>query len=164
MNSFKYSRRFRTKHEELPRITTEKFLVFNAGNERYAIPLLRVLRVVKEFIPQGVLISGRSLVKEQNDTIVVFDVSTLLSNTCHFSDCNFLIVCSLNNSVPVGIPIPDMPAILEVSPEQFSEVPELYRQGQLSTVVDRLIHVSESVVFYLNLDKLVGLASSTGTS
>ncbi len=160
MNSFKYSRRFRTKHEELPRIITEKFLVFNVGNERYAIPLLRVLRVVKEFIPQGVLVSGRSLLKEQNETIVIFDMASLFSSACPLSDCHFLIVCCLNDGGKLGFPIPDMPAILEVAHNQFSEVPELYRQGELSPAVERLIHVSESVIFYLNIDKLVGWVPS----
>lgn len=155
MDAFKYSRRFRTKHEELPRIPTEKFLVFNLGNERYAIPLLRVLRVAKEFIPQGVLVSGRSLVKAQNETIVIFDMARLFSSASHLSDCHFLIVCCLDDGGKLGFPIPDMPAILEVAHNQFSQVPELYRQGELSTAVERLIHVSESVIFYLNIDKLV---------
>lgn len=155
MNAFKYSRRFRTKHDESPRIPTEKFLVFTLENKRYAIPLLRVLRVVKEFTPQGTLITGRSLAKEQNETIVIFDICSLLSTNVHPSDCHFLIICSVNNSGRVGIPIPDMPAILEISHNQFSEVPELYRQSGLSAAIERLIHVSESVIFYLDIDKLV---------
>ena len=158
MNSPKYSRRFRTKHQSLTRTPTEKLVVFQVGNEHFAIPIERVQRVLKEFTPHGTLGSGRSLVRHQNETITLIDVSALFLAGSASSDSNYLIVCALNRGERFGIPIAEMPAILDVPLDQLSEIPELYRQGKLAPAVEKLIHSADGkAIFYLNLDKLVNL-------
>ncbi len=156
MNSPKYGRRFRTKYQENTRTPTQKLLMFDLGNERYGLPIEQVQRVLKQFTPQGILESGRSLLREQNETITIVDVSLLFVTSRDDRQRDYLIVCSASQGQKLGIPIPDMPKILDVPLDNFTDIPAIYRQGQLSPGVEKLIHLADqSLIFYLNLDLLV---------
>lgn len=158
MNTSHYSRRFQKKNQELHRVKTQKFVVFSVAKESYAIEIEKVQRILKEFMPQGILESGRQLIRDQNQTITIIDLSTLFVNCVEKQPQNYLVICKLSDSNSIGIPIPEMPTILEISPDQFDEVPELYRQGNLSPTIEKLIHSAEGqVIFYLSLEKLIHL-------
>ena len=131
----------------------QKLVSFELGNVSYAVPIERVQRVVKDFNPYGFLDSGQSLVRHQEELITLINLSKIFPSSRTIADCNYLIVCTLNKSDRLGIPIPDMPKILEISAEKFEEIPELYRQQQLPLVIEKLIRAPDgSEVFYLNLD------------
>ena len=156
MNSPKYSRRFRTRHDERSRITAQKLVTFQLGSEYYAIPIERVQRVLKEFTAHGTLQTGCRLVRDHNETITIIDLSTLFISSHDERERHYLIVCTLYHGERLGIPIPEMPAILEVPKDQFSEIPELYRQGNLAAAIQNIINTPEGkVVFYINLDLLI---------
>jgi chemotaxis signal transduction protein len=156
MNTSYYNRRFQKKNQELNRVKTQKFIVFSLGQESYAIEIEKVQRILKEFTPQGILESGRQLIRDQNQTITIIDLSTLFVSYIEKQPQNYLIICKLPDSNSIGIPIPEMPTILEISPDQFDQVPELYRQGNLSPAIEKLIHTAEGqVIFYLSLEKLI---------
>jgi chemotaxis signal transduction protein len=153
MTHANYNRRFRSKKQGTVRTPARKLVSFQLGNVYYAVPIERVQRVVKDFNPYGFLDSGQSLVRHQEELIALINLSKIFPSSRSIADCNYLIVCTLNKSDRLGIPIPDMPKILEVSEEQFCEIPQLYRQDQLPTAVEKLIRAPDGLeVFYLNLD------------
>jgi len=173
--------RFSSKNQPKKRIPTRKLITFRLGEDRYAIPIEKVLRVLDKFIPRAALKSGRSLVKEQEQIITLLDPSILLLTSVarpgkdsdsdvalaerqeqETSDRSYLIVCTLKQKTEeetveyIGIPIPEVPKVLEVAEDKFGEVPESYREGNLSPAVEQIINVSEDeVVFYLNLERFL---------
>jgi len=153
MTHANYNRRFRSNKQGAFRTPPRKLLSFELGNVNYAVPIEKVQRVVKDFNPYGFLDSGQSLVRHQEELITLINLSRIFPSSRSLADFNYLIVCSLNKSDRLGIPIPDMPKILEVPEESFCEIPELYRQQQLPPVIEKLIRAPDgSEVFYLNLD------------
>jgi chemotaxis signal transduction protein len=148
-----YNRRFRSKKELTIRTQSRKLLAFEMGREKYAIPIERVQRVIPEFRPYGVLSTGESLVRHQEETIAVIDVSKLFVSSNTETDRNYLIICYGKEKELLGIPLPEMPKILEIGEDKFGEIPESYRQN-LYPAVEKLIHSPNGVeFFYLNLDK-----------
>ncbi|MBE9096693.1 chemotaxis protein CheW [Tychonema sp. LEGE 07203] len=153
MTHANYNRRFRSNKQGNVRAAPRKLVSFELGNVNYAVPIERVQRVVKDFNPYGFLDSGQSLVRHQEELITLINLSKIFPSSRSIADCNYLIVCTLNKSDRLGIPIPDMPKILEVSAECFCEIPDLYRQQQLPAVIEKLIRAPDgSEVFYLNLN------------
>ena len=153
MTHANYNRRFRSKKQGTVRTPPRKLVAFELGNVRCAVAIERVLRVVKDFNPYGFLEGGQSLVRHQEEPIALINLSKIFASSRSIADCNYLIVCTLNKSDRLGIPIPDMPKILEVSEDNFCEIPELYRQNQLPAAVEKLVRSPDgSEVFYLNLD------------
>ncbi len=154
--------RFSSKKQQIKRTPTRKLITFRLGEDRYAIPIEKVLRVLDKFTPRAVLKSGRSLVKEQEQIITLLDPSILLLSSEETSDRSYLIVCTLQQKTEeetveyIGIPIPEVPKVLEAAEDKFGEVPEFYREGNLSPAVEKIINVSEDeVVFYLNLERFL---------
>jgi purine-binding chemotaxis protein CheW len=153
MTHANYNRRFRNQKQGNVRSPARKFVSFNLGSVDYAVPIERVQRVIKDFNPYGFLDSGNSLVRHQEELISLINLSNIFPGSRSIADCNYLIVCTLNKGDRLGIPVPDMPKILETSEEAFCEIPLLYRQDQLSSAVEKLIRAPDgSEVFYLNLD------------
>lgn len=153
MTHANYNRRFRNKKQGIVRKAARKLVAFELGSVRYAVAIERVQRVVKDFNPYGFLEGGQSLVRHQDELIVLIDLSKIFPTTRTIADCNYLIVCTLNKSELLGIPIPDMPKILEVYEENFEGIPELYRHDRLPAAVEKLVRSPDgSEVFYLNLD------------
>jgi len=153
MTHANYNRRFRSNKQGTVRTPARKLVSFQLGNVYYAVPIERVQRVVKDFNPYGFLDSGQSLVRHQEELIALINLSKIFPSSRSIADCNYLIVCTFNKSDRLGIPIPDMPKILEVSEEQFCDIPQLYRQNQLHPAVEKLIRAPDGLeVFYLNLD------------
>ncbi|MBE9124150.1 chemotaxis protein CheW [Tychonema sp. LEGE 07199] len=153
MTHANYNRRFRSQKQGAVRTPPRKLVSFELGNVNYAVPIEKVQRVVKDFNPYGFLDSGQSLVRHQEELITLINLSKIFPSSRTLADFKYLIVCSLNKSDRLGIPIPDMPKILEVTEESFCEIPELYRQQQLPPVIEKLIRAPDgSEVFYLNLD------------
>ncbi|MBE9187552.1 chemotaxis protein CheW [Microcoleus sp. LEGE 07076] len=153
MTHANYNRRFRGNKQGNVKNAPQKLVSFELGNVNYAVPIERVQRVVKDFNPYGFLDNGQSLVRHQEELITLINLSKIFFSSRSIADCNYLIVCTLNKSDRLGIPIPDMPKILEVSEASFCEIPELYRQQQLPAVIEKLIRAPDgSEVFYLNLN------------
>jgi chemotaxis signal transduction protein len=139
MTHANYNRRFRSNKQGALRTPPRKLVSFELGNVNYAVPIEKVQRVVKDFNPYGFLDSGQSLVRHQEELITLINLSKIFPSSRTIADCNYLIVCSLNKSDRLGIPIPDMP--------------KMYRKQQLPLVIEKLIRAPDgSEVFYLNLD------------
>lgn len=135
-----------------------------------AVPIDRVQRVLKEFTPQGMLEGGRGLVRINSETIAIVDLSMMFFSSPEQRDREYLIICTLaggdslrNSSASrFAIPTADMPTILEAPLDQFTDIPELYRQGFSGTAsaianaaLEKLIHAADGkIVFYLNLEQL----------
>ena len=152
MTHANYNRRFRSNKQATVRVSPKKFVSFELGNIYYAVPIERVERIVKDFNSYAVLPSGNSLVRHQEELVTIINLSKIFPSSRSIADCNYLIVCTLNKSDRLGIPVPDMPKILEISEESFCEIPELYRKQQLPPVIEKLIRSPDgSEVFYLNL-------------
>lgn len=153
MTHANYNRRFRSKKQATVRIAPKKFVSFELGNIYYAVPIERVERIVKNFNPYGILPNGNSLLRHQEELITIINLSTIFPSSQSIAECKYLIICTLNKSDRLGIPIPDMPKILEITEESFCEIPELYRQQQLPPVIEKLIRAPDgSEIFYLNFD------------
>jgi Chemotaxis signal transduction protein len=153
MTHANYNRRFRSKKQGTVRTPARKLVSFELGNIYYAVPIERVQRIVKDFNPYGFLDSGNSLVRYQEELITLIDLSKIFPSSRSIAEYNYLIICTFNQSDRLGIPVPDMPKILEIPEENFCEIPEFYRQNQLPDAVEKLIRSPDgSEVFYLNLD------------
>ncbi len=136
-----------------------------------AVPIDRVVRVLKEFTPQGMLEGGRSLLRIHSETIAIVDLSMLFFSSPEPRDREYLIICTIaggdslrdSSASRLGIPTAEMPSILEVPLDQFNDIPELYRQGFSGTAralanaaLEKIIHAADGkIVFYLNLEQLV---------
>lgn len=150
------SRRFRTQRNFNTRVPVCKLVCFQLGKERYAIAIDRVHRVLNEFTIHGVLESDRSLAKYNNEVITIIDPSQLFLSSRDDRERQYLIVCSLKEGEAFGIPVPEIPSVLEVPEDKFTEVPELYQDGGLSAAVEKIIQASDGKIwFYLNLEKLI---------
>jgi chemotaxis signal transduction protein len=153
MTHANYNRRFRNQKQSNVRSPAHKFVSFDLGSVYYAVPIERVQRVIKDFNPYGFLDNGNSLVRHQEELISLINLSKIFPGSRSIADCNYLIVCTFNKRENLGIPVPDMPKILETSAENFCEIPLVYRENNLSSAVEKLIRAPDgSEVFYLNLD------------
>ncbi|HSF72339.1 MAG TPA: chemotaxis protein CheW [Microcoleus sp.] len=153
MTHANYNRRFRSKKQATVRIAPKKFVSFELGKIYYAVPIERVERIVKNFKAYGLLPNGNSLLRHQEELITIINLSKIFPGSPSIAECKYLIICILNKSDRLGIPLPDMPKILEITEESFCEIPELYRQQQLPPVIEKLIRAPDgSEVFYLNFD------------
>lgn len=156
MTHANYNRRFQAKKQTLSRKLAQKLVYFKLGSVHYAIAIERVLRVLKEFTPYAALSSGQSLVRSVEGIITLIDLSQLFFGTSQSADFHYLIVCILASKEQLGIPIPEMPKILEVAEDRFGDIPQAYRQGGLHTAAEKLIHTPDGIeVFYLNPDLLI---------
>lgn len=149
-------RQFHTKRNQQQRIPTRRLLCFQSGGERYAIPIQRVQRILAEFPVHGVLPGGRSLVHCHGEDITVVDLSQVFVHAQPLPTPNYLIVCTLETGERLGLPVSELPTVLDATEAMFGELPEVYRQGNLPLAIANLIHVAEnSEFFYLNLDQLL---------
>ncbi len=145
-----------TKNKAQSRLSMRKLICFQVAGESYALPIEQVQYILGEFRNYGSLHSNRSLIRFNNEDITLVDLSTLFVNIISdLRDRHYSIVCTLSQGERLGLPVCELPTVLEVSTDKFSDLPQLYRQG-LPPAVDKLIHMSEGVeVFYLSLERLV---------
>ncbi|MCT7983320.1 chemotaxis protein CheW [Laspinema sp. A4] len=158
----KYSRRFHNKKAAIQRTPTRKIVLFEVAGETYAIAIEQVQRVLTEFTTQGTVQGGRSLVKLDADLITLLDLSQLfVTPKDSQEEHSYLIVCTVTNGDRIGIPLQELPAILDVPEDKFVEIPASYRQGKdgknaAPAAVEKIITTDAgTVAFYLNLDKLL---------
>ena len=112
--------------------------------------------VINEFTAHGVLQSDRSLVEYKNEIITLIDPSKLFISSQDDRKRQYLIICQLNSGQHIGIPIPEIPTVLEIAEDKFGDIPELYQQGNLSSAIQNIIQTSnDKIVFYLDLEELV---------
>lgn len=156
------NRRFRNQKTERKRTPTRKLVGFEVNREIYAIPIERVQRVLNQFTPQGVLESGRSLVKFDDEVITLLDLARLfVPSVSEKTDGEYLIVCLLSNGDRLGIPIPNLPTVMDIPEDKFESVPASYREGTQSSIqapeaLEKLIYTeSGAIAFYLNVDRLL---------
>ncbi|MEB3886802.1 chemotaxis protein CheW [Lyngbya sp. CCY1209] len=161
------------------RTPTQKLIAFELEGECYALPIARVVRVLHEFKVYGTFNRGRGLIKYQGETIPLIDLGVLLLDRDRPQVYHYSIICTpeetqcsvtnFSESIRhnkkedaserfqyIAIPIPELPRVLDVPESQFSDVPDSYRQGNLGSVIEKLIHPSEDdLFFYLNLEQLL---------
>jgi purine-binding chemotaxis protein CheW len=158
------NRRFRQQRPSLTRILKRKLVTFQLGQEKYAIAIERVQRVLHEFTPHGVLTSGQSLIAEGGQTITIVDLATFFVSSEELRARHYLMICTLANREIFGIPVPEIPKVVEVLETEFSEVPALYRQGNYPAAIEKIICLPENqVIFYLNIDLLFPKTVANGS-
>lgn len=146
----------RRQHIAKPRLVKHKLICFELGNETYGLPIDRVKQILDEFNPHGDLGNGRGLVRFQTQTLTLFDLKYLFPSNRDTRICNFLMICAIAEGKYVGLPLPQLPRVLEVAEDRFQSVPELYRQSGLPSAVTALIHLeSDRELFYLDLEQLI---------
>ncbi len=133
-----------------------KIVVFRLGQERYALPINRVQQILDDYTSYGELEGGQSLLQRQGDTITVVDPSQLFVTSRDSSERTYLIICRLQTGDLVGIPVPQLPKVFDVSEAQMMPLPDQYRRAGLPTVVETLIQLDEQRdVFFLDVDQLL---------
>jgi len=152
MTHSNYNRRFRNQKQGNARKPSRKLVCFELAKVQYAIPIEKVQCVLKEFTSYGSLTTGQSLVRYHDELITLIDLSQLLLNNQISEENNYLIVCTLTQTEHLGIPISKMPKIIEFTEDSFGKIPELYRNGKLPQVVEKVILTTDGKeIFYLNL-------------
>lgn len=171
-------RRFSSRFEP-NLIQTIKLVCFQFYGEYYAININQVEHILPEFTIHGCLESGRSLVKYKDHAITVIDLTNFFVKSPEqmtiqeYSQDKYLIICTFNSHPKgdnqsqinqrdqFGIPIVELPTILEVPETQLEELPELYRQGTPGSppapkAIEKVIHTTDDkTIFYLNLKNLI---------
>lgn len=156
MTHANYNRRFQSKKQALSRKPAKKLVSFQLGNLYYAIAIERVLRVLKGFTAYASLSNGQSLVRYADEIVTLIDLFQVFFDRPQSEDCHYLVVCLLTSREQLGIPIPEMPSILEAFEEDFREIPQVYRQGKLHRAIEKLIYTRDGLeVFYLNPETLI---------
>ncbi len=156
MTHANYNRRFRSKKSATVKKPTHKFVCFQIGSVHYAIAIEQVQRILKEFTPFATLANGRSLVRYGEEVITLIALSQVFLSSASPTDYNYLIVCTLSQTEHLGFPVVEMPKVLEVTEDNFAEIPTAYRQQNIHHSVEKLIHIpSEKDVFCLNIKALI---------
>lgn len=149
MSTPTYPHRFRNKQQQLERAATRKLVCFTWNDEQFAIAIAQVQYVLHEFSVSGRLANGCGLVHHNHEIITLIDLSPLFLNRSAIAAGNYLIVCNFNHQ-KVGIAVNQIPAILEVSDDQFSRVPEAYQRSLNLQAIESLIQLSgRPAIFYL---------------
>jgi chemotaxis signal transduction protein len=160
-------RRFRKKEQIETRIPTHKLICFQINKEQYAIPIFQVQYVLKDFTTQGTLMNGHSLVRHNDENIVLIDISRLFlyenksrdGVALSVADRNYLIVCNTKTNELIGLPTADIPRVLEIAEDCFDKLPSIYQNQVGSKGVQKLINiVNNGTLFYLNIDHLYEIA------
>ncbi|MFW6359759.1 MAG: chemotaxis protein CheW [Chroococcales cyanobacterium] len=148
------SRRFRKKNA-INRKPPIKLVTFSVGNEQYAIAIHAVQRILQESIPTNLMEQGLALKEYDSQTLTLINLSRVLSHSdpC---DYHYLIIGILKNGDRIGIPVSQMPSILDIPEEKITDIPDSYRQANLHPCLDKLLHTADGkIVFALNLEKLI---------
>ena len=150
-----YRRRFHSKASEKIAALTQKLVVFRVESDRYAIPVERVQSVLEHGQAYAELPTGQSLIQVNEIMVTLVQPERLLLGKALTTN-HYLIICILDQGELLGIPVATMPSTVDVTSEQFEALPTLYRQGDLSPGVEKLIRASDAeMMFYLNVDRLV---------
>ena len=171
-------RHFSSRFKRSP-TRTVKLVCFECAGEYYGLDISKVEHILPDFKLHGCLDSGRSLVKYKGHAIAVLDLTQFFMNpqeamaTQGFRQSQYLIICTLNSHSKqenqlrgdrgdrFGIPIMEMPTILEVPETQLEDLPELYQHGPPGSqpapkAIEKLIHTADDkTIFYLNLETLI---------
>ncbi|HLP91554.1 MAG TPA: chemotaxis protein CheW [Nostocaceae cyanobacterium] len=148
-------RRFRKKSQIETHIPTHKLICFQLGREQYAISIFQVLYIIKTFTTQGILNSGHSLVSYNDEIITQINISGFFLDGDQEKEYNYLIVCTTKTGERIGIPVANIPTVLEVGEDRFSDLPTTHQQEIGTKGIEKLINTSDQVtLFYLNIDQL----------
>jgi chemotaxis signal transduction protein len=146
----------RRQQAATPRIAKHKLISFELGSETYGLPIDRVKQILDEFNPHGDLGNGRGLVRFQNQTLTFLDLKYLFPGDRDSRICNYLMICAIASGKFVGLPLPQLPRVLEVAADRFQPIPDLYRQSGLPSAVTSLIYLEgDRELFYLDLEQLI---------
>ncbi len=149
------NRRFYNQRQNYTRTQMRKLIFFQLSGEQYAIAIAQVQYILKEFTPHATLKNGHSLVQNRG-AITLIDLSAIFLNSAESHDYHYLIVSLLKNGERLGIPIVEMPKIIEVPADKFIDLPQLYRGNELPLAIEKLINLAEDKTgFYLNLERLL---------
>jgi chemotaxis signal transduction protein len=133
----------------------QKLITFQIGSETYGLPIDRIKQILDEFNPHGVLDNGHGLVRYQNQTLTLLYPARLFPTSSSLQSCDYLMI-AIAQGQTVGIPLPQLPRVMEVTELQFQPVPDLYRQVGISPAVKALIQLEQgSSLFVLDLEQLV---------
>lgn len=147
-------RRFRKKDQLEDRVAIHKLVGFKLANEHYAIAISQVRYILNEFITQGTLKSGHSLVRHHNEVITLIDLSQGFQTIEPEAVPHYLIVCTTESGDLLGLPVVEIPIILEIPADQFRELPQLHQREIGKYGVEKLISTpTNATVFYLNVDR-----------
>jgi chemotaxis signal transduction protein len=133
----------------------QKLITFQIGFETYGLPIDRIKQIVDEFNPHGVLDNGHGLVRYQNQTLTLLYPTQLFPASDSSQRYDYLMI-AIAQGQTVGIPLPQLPRVMEVTEQQFRPVPDLYRQVGISPAIKALIHLEQGTnLFVLDLEQLV---------
>jgi chemotaxis signal transduction protein len=150
--------RFATMRQKTaaPRLAKRKLITFELGTEMYGLPIDRVKQILDEFKPHGDWGNGHGLVRYQDQTLTFLHPAKFFPGATDDTTYDFMMVCVIAGSQSVGIPLPQLPRVIEVTEAQFQPIPDLYRQAELPLAVTALIHLEEDrEMFFLDPEKLV---------
>ncbi|MCW6038179.1 chemotaxis protein CheW [Spirulina subsalsa FACHB-351] len=147
-----FKRRFQAKKQQTP-IPTQKVLVFSLGPEQYAIAIEQVLRIVTDFTPHGQLHNGHSLVKYQEDVITLLNLQENFPQIPPLTSTPYLMICYNPHSQTtpdyIGIPLTEMPKVLDIPLPQFAPLPPSYDTQQELKGIEQVIYPEQGgIIFY----------------
>ncbi|NMG58188.1 chemotaxis protein CheW [Geitlerinema sp. P-1104] len=150
-------RRFNLKKRQ--QIRKQKLVILHLHQDKYAISIQQVIRVLSTLEIHGTFNYGHGLIQHQGETLAVLDLGVLLFQQEPELTPNYLIICQSHAGEEFAIPTHRLPQVLDVAEEQFAEVPPSYRQGPLGLALEKVVNLPEDqVLLYLNLDQLLAQA------
>lgn len=144
---------YRKKQEQT--VFKQKLVCFKLGEERYALPIQKVKRIIREFEVDNQSNQEVWLARHEEGVVTILDLSSLSIQRGAIQNANHLVIYLSDNGDFLGIPIMGIPSILEVSEDQFSEIPALYKQRHSAAALQKLImDAAGGTLFLLNPEKL----------
>lgn len=145
-------------NNDLATITNERFLVFNLGEAKYAMPLLLAKEVVAfrsitKLPAASKIIKG--IINLRGKIITMIDLKSkigLVSKDEGISAASFIILD--NETYSYGIIVDSIETVISISPDQIEMLP-VEGNSKSSNHTDRLAKVDKKLILILNIEELI---------
>jgi chemotaxis signal transduction protein len=144
----------RSAQAEATRQVRQKLISFTLGKESYAFPIHHVQRILDEFQTHGDTGQGISLTRVDGETLTIWDLQCLFTQVVRESIPKFLMICQAQRDQSIGIPLEQLPSVIEVTQSQIQPLPALYRALDLPEAVTGVVCLAQDrELFFLDLAK-----------
>jgi chemotaxis signal transduction protein len=144
----------RAAQSEATRQVRQKLIAFTLGKESYAFPLHHVQRILDEFQAHGDTGKGVSLTRVDGETLTIWDLQCLFTQAVRKLAPKFLMICQAQGDQSIGIPLEQLPSVIEVTQSQMQPLPTLYQSLDLPKAVTGVVCLAQDrELFFLDLAK-----------
>jgi purine-binding chemotaxis protein CheW len=124
-----------------------QLVVFNLGDEQYALPIAHVHEIIRYCEPRSVASRAdwvRGVISLRGQIIPVYDLAARLGVSSHASNSAKIMIVDTGVEI-AGVVVDEVEEVLTVDPEQLREAP-----GASSAVIDAIAKVGDRLIVLLH--------------